>query len=58
MLSFLYPDEPSAKYYTRLTRLLKYSGLYESDKDISNDLTAFLDRYLVQHDLSLTLNNG
>jgi len=55
MLSFLYPDEPSAKYYTRLARLLKYSGLYDSDKDISNDLTAFLDRYLVQHDLSLTL---
>lgn len=55
MLSFLYPNEPTAKYYMRLKKLLEMSGLYESKQDVSNDLIKFLDRFLVKHDLTLTL---
>lgn len=55
MLSFLYPNEPSAHYYMRLKRLLQFSGLYTNEEDITNDLVAFLDRHLVKHDLTLTL---
>lgn len=56
MLSFLYPNEPTAKYYTRLKRLLELSGLYESKQDITRDMIGFLDRFLVKHDLTLTLS--
>ena len=55
MLTFLYPDEPTAKYYMRLKKLLEMSGLYESKQDITNDMVKFLDRFLVKHDLTLTL---
>lgn len=55
MLVFLYPNEPAVKYYMRLTNLLEHSGLYTSKNDITEDLTNFLDRFLVKHDLSLTL---
>ena len=55
MLSFLYPDEPTAKYYMRLKRLLEMSGLYESKQDVTDEMIGFLDRFLVKHDLTLTL---
>ena len=55
MLSFLFPNEPTAKYYMRLKKLLEQSGLYTSKNDITEDMTRFLDRFLVKHDLSLTL---
>ena len=54
MLSFLFPNEPTAKYYMRLKKLLENSGLYTSSNDITEDLIRFLDRFLVKHDLSLT----
>ena len=55
MFAFLFPDEPTAKYYMRLKKLLEHSGLYTSKDDITKDMTSFLDRFLVKHDLSLTL---
>lgn len=55
MLAFLYPNDPVAKYYTRLTKLLHHSGLYTSKNEITEDMTRFLDRFLVKHNLSLTL---
>lgn len=56
MLSFLYPNEPTAKYYMRLKKLLEMSGLYESKQDVSNDMIKFLNRFLIKHDLTLTLS--
>ena len=56
MLAFLFPGEPTAKYYMRLKILLEKSGLYESNQDITDDMIRFLDRFLVKHDLTLTLS--
>lgn len=55
MLSFLYPDQPTGKYYTKLKVLLSMSGMYENECDITTDMVNFLDRYIIKYDLNKTL---
>lgn len=55
MLSFLFPDEPTGKYYSKLKTLLSMSGMYESEEHITHDMTNFLDRYIVKYDVNKTL---
>lgn len=55
MVSFLYPDVPTGKYYSKLKALLKYSGLYANECEISEDLVRFLDRYIIKYDVNKTL---
>ena len=55
MLAFLYPDEPTGKYYSKLKTLLAMSGMYANESEITDDMVNFLDRYLVKHDLHKTL---
>ena len=55
MLQFLYPDEPTGKYYSKLKTLLSMSGMYSSDSEVTDDMVKFLDRYLVKHNLHKTL---
>ena len=55
MTSFLYPDEPTGKYYKKLKMLLKNSGLYNNPQDVTADLINFLDRFIIKFNLNKTL---
>ena len=55
MINFLFPDQPTFKYYTRMKVLLEQSGLYSNKQDIVDDLKRFLNRYIVNYDLGKTL---
>lgn len=55
MLSFLFPDVPTGKYYSKLKTLLAMSGMYSCENEITEDMVNFLDRYIIKYDLSKTL---
>ena len=55
MINFLFPDQPTFRYYNKLKRLMAQSGLYPDKQSITDDLKRFLDRFVIKYDLGKTL---
>ena len=55
MINFLFPDEPTFKYYSKIKHILEQSGLYPDRQAVIDDLKQFLDRFIIQYDLGKTI---